>query len=158
MIRWRERTLQTKTALILTLFTWISAALIGISSRSALDLMVHRHIDLELNDVANDFHAILHTETYPFSDVQTSRWNRRLAIHPRHRMFVQVFDQQGLLKWSSITAQIHPRKRTCKLTNIAPSISTESSTALWHCASQSPQTAPPKPCKVQSYKSAAPWN
>lgn len=108
MIRWRERTLQTKTALILTLFTWISAALIGIASRSALDLMVHRHIDLELNDVANDFHAILHTENFPFSDTQTGRWNRRLAIHPRHRMFVQVFDQQGLLKWSSITAPNPP--------------------------------------------------
>lgn len=108
MIRWRERTLQTKTALILTLFTWISAALIGISSRSALNLMVHRHIDLELNDVATDFHAILNTEAYPFSETQIGRWNRRLAIHPRHRMFVQVFDNQGNLKWNSITAPTPP--------------------------------------------------
>lgn len=108
MFRWHERTLQTKTALILTLFTWISAALIGISSRSALDFIVQRHIDLELNDVANDFHAILQSESYPFSDIQTGRWNRRLAIHPRHRMFVQVFDQQGVLKWSSITAPNPP--------------------------------------------------
>ena len=104
MFQWRELTLKTKTALILILSTWVSASLIGLASRSAFEYLVHRHIDIELTDDAKDFHAILDKERFPFTDGQISRWNRRLAIHPTHRIFVHVIDQEGKALWSSITA------------------------------------------------------
>jgi signal transduction histidine kinase len=104
MFQWRELTLKTKTALILILSTWVSASLIGLASRSAFEYLVHRHIDIELTDDAKDFHAILDKERFPFTDGQITRWNRRLAIHPTHRIFVHVIDQDGKALWSSITA------------------------------------------------------
>jgi signal transduction histidine kinase len=104
MFQWRELTLKTKTALILILSTWVSASLIGLASRSAFEYLVHRHIDIELTDDAKDFHAILDKERFPFTDGQITRWNRRLAIHPTHRIFVHVIDEEGKALWSSITA------------------------------------------------------
>lgn len=104
MFRWRTLTLKTKTALILTISTWVSAALIGLASRSAFQYLVHRYIDIELTDDSRDFYTILHKERFPFTEAQISRWNRRLAIHPTHRIFVHVIDQEGKALWSSITA------------------------------------------------------
>ena len=94
----------TKAALILVLATWISAAVIGIASRVVFNYLVLAQLDRELDDVATDFQAILKNEAYPFDDFHTTRWNRRISIHPVYRFFLNLMDEDGKVLWSSITA------------------------------------------------------
>jgi len=104
MFAWSKLKMTTKAALILVLATWASAATIGLASRAAFKWLVLTQIDLELSDVAKDFQAVLRNEPYPFDEVRTARWNRRVSIHPVYRYFLHLIDDQGKTLWSSITA------------------------------------------------------
>lgn len=94
----------TKAALILVLATWLSAATIGLASRASFKWLVVSQIDRELNDVAQDFYAVLRNEPFPFDEVRTARWNRRVLIHPVYRHFLNLFDEDGKTLWSSISS------------------------------------------------------
>lgn len=94
----------TKAAFILVLATWLSAASIGLASRAAFKWLVLDQIDRELNDIAKDFQAVLRNEPYPFDEMRTARWNRRVSIHPVYRHFFNLFDTEGNNLWSTISS------------------------------------------------------
>jgi len=94
----------TKAAFILVLATWLSAASIGLASRAAFKWLVVDQVDRELNDVAKDFQAVLRNEPFPFDELRTARWNRRVSIHPVYRHFFNLLDTDGNTLWSSISS------------------------------------------------------
>lgn len=104
MFAWSNLKMTTKAALILVLATWLSAATIGLASRASFQWLIVSQLDRELNDVAKDFHAVLRNEPLPFDEVRTSRWNRRVSIHPIYRYFLNLADENGNVLWSSINS------------------------------------------------------
>jgi signal transduction histidine kinase len=104
---WRL-TLRYRTALIITLFIWITGLLVGWICRSSFQALLLRQSDIDLTEDFNDFEQIIRQEEFPFSPVKTEAWNRRLAIHPLHRLFIRVIDSEGKMIWESITAPIIP--------------------------------------------------
>jgi signal transduction histidine kinase len=106
MFAWSNLKMTTKAAIILVLATWLSAATIGLVSRASFRWLVLSQIDRELNDVARDFHAVLRNEPYPFDEVRTARWNRRVSIHPVYHHFLNVIDEDGNVLWNSISSPV----------------------------------------------------
>jgi len=104
MFHWSKLKMTTKAAIILVLAAWLSAATIGLVSRASFNWLVVAQIDRELIDVAKDFHSVLCDEPYPFDEIRTAHWNRRVSIHPVYRHFLNILDQDGNVLWSSISA------------------------------------------------------
>ena len=104
MFAWSKLKMTTKAAFILVLATWLSAASIGLASRAAFKWLVVDQVDRELNDVAKDFQAVLRNEPFPFDELRTARWNRRVSIHPVYRHFFNLLDTDGNTLWSSISS------------------------------------------------------
>jgi len=104
---WRL-TLRYRTALIITLFIWITGLLVGWICRSSFQALLLRQSDIDLTEDFNDFLQIIQQEELPFSSVRTEAWNRRVAIHPLHRLFIRIVDGEGKMIWESITAPIIP--------------------------------------------------
>jgi signal transduction histidine kinase len=104
MFAWSKFKMTTKAAFILVLATWLSAASIGLASRAAFKWLVVDQVDRELNDVAKDFQAVLRNEPFPFDELRTARWNRRVSIHPVYRHFFNLLDTDGNTLWSSISS------------------------------------------------------
>lgn len=101
---WRRLTLRHRAALIVTLFIWITGLLVGWICRSSFQNLLVRQSDVELSYDFNDFRNILSKEAIPFSSAKTEAWDRRLAIHPLHRLFIRVVGADGKPIWESITA------------------------------------------------------
>ncbi|MFN7732704.1 MAG: sensor histidine kinase [Pirellula sp.] len=101
---WNRLKLRTRTAIIITLFIWITAITIGLICRSSFRLWILRQTDNYLFEDTNDFQALMDGDAIPWSKPKSDRWNRRLAIHPLHQMFIRVQDPQNHVIWESLTA------------------------------------------------------
>lgn len=101
---WQRLTLRHRTALIITLFIWITAVSIGWICRSSFQYLLLRQTDSDLVDDVKDFLGRLDNAMLPFDSSITDAWNRRVAIHPLHRLFIRVTDPRNELIWESITA------------------------------------------------------
>lgn len=60
--------------------------------------------DTLLAEDANEFHRLMDGEAFPWNRVRSERWNRRVVIHPLHRLFIRVQDHHGAVLWESITS------------------------------------------------------
>jgi signal transduction histidine kinase len=105
---WQRLTLRHRTALIITVFIWITGLLVGWICRSSFQDLLLRQSDMELTDDFKDFRRILLQEAVPFSVRKTENWNRRVAIHPLHRLFIRILDPKGVPIWESITSPPNP--------------------------------------------------
>ena len=105
---WQRLTLRYRTALIITLFIWVTGLLVGWICRSSFQDLLLRQSDIDLSDDFDDFRKLLSKEDFPFSSTKIESWNRRIAIHPLHRLFIRVVGADGTLLWESITAPIIP--------------------------------------------------
>jgi signal transduction histidine kinase len=96
--------LRTRTAVIITLFIWFTAISIGWVCRNSFRLWMSSQTDTELAEDANEFHRLMDGEAFPWNRVRSERWNRRVVIHPLHRLFIRVQAVDGTVLWESITA------------------------------------------------------
>jgi signal transduction histidine kinase len=101
---WQKLQLRSRTAIIITLFIWITAITIGLVCRSSFRVWILRQADTYLKEDASDFFALMNGDSIPWDKQKSDRWNRRLAIHPLHQMFVRVQDSEGHLLWESLTS------------------------------------------------------
>jgi signal transduction histidine kinase len=104
---WRL-TLRYRTALIITLFIWVTGLLVGWVCRSSFQALLLRQSDIDMAEDFNDFRQLIRQEKLPFSSAKKEAWNRRLAVHPLHHLFIRVVDTEGQPIWESITAPTIP--------------------------------------------------
>jgi signal transduction histidine kinase len=101
---WQKLQLRSRTAIIISLFIWITAITIGLVCRSSFRVWILQKTDTYLKEDANDFYTLMDNDSIPWDKQKSDRWNRRLAIHPLHQMFVRVQDSEGHLLWESLTS------------------------------------------------------
>ncbi len=100
---WQRLTLRQRTAIIIAVLIWITGLLVGWICRSSFSYLLYRQTDIELKDDANDFLSIVKGQSLPLRPAQMDSWNRRVAIHPLHRLYIRVLDQNQKSLWDSIT-------------------------------------------------------
>jgi len=105
---WQRLTLRHRTALIIAIFIWITGLLVGWICRSSFQDLLLRQSDIDLTDDSNDFRQLLAKQSLPFAESRTEAWNRRVAIHPLHRLYIRIIDLDGKPIWESITAPPTP--------------------------------------------------
>jgi len=104
---WQRLTLRHRTVVIITLFMWFTGIVVGMICRSSLERLMYRQTDVELQDDAIDFLSLVDGQAISWSDSQSAAWNRRVATHPLHRLFIRILEGDGDVVWESITAP-HP--------------------------------------------------